>query len=271
MTVDPDFLDTYGISLKEGRFFERERVADGMQMVLNETAVQAMGLKEPVGKRLLNSLFPDNQYPILGVVEDFHFQSLRQKIQPMVFAPFTGDRVGRYLSVRIRPGNVRETLRYMEDTWQTFAGGQAFEYEFFDDHFERIYLTEKRTGRIFLVFSILAVTIACLGLFGLSAFIVERRTKEVGVRKVLGSSTGEVVFLLVKQFLKWVVIANLIAWPMAWFAMRKWLQGFAYQTRLTVWIFILSGILALGIALFTVGYQAIRAARANPVDSLRYE
>jgi putative ABC transport system permease protein len=271
MTVDSDFLDTYGISLKEGRFFEKGRVVDEWQMVLNETAVQAMGLKDPIGKRLINSLFPDNQYPILGVVEDFHYQSLRQQIQPMVFAPFTGNGGGRYLSVRIRPGNVRETLRYMEDTWQTFAGGQAFEYEFFDDHFERIYLAEKRTGRIILVFSILAVMIACLGLFGLSAFIVERRTKEVGVRKVLGSSTGEVVFLLVKQFLKWVVIANLIAWPMAWFAMRRWLQGFAYQTSLTVWIFILSGILALGIALFTVGYQAIRAARANPVDSLRYE
>jgi putative ABC transport system permease protein len=271
LIVDPDFLDTYGISLKGGRFFEKSRDVDKSQMVLNKTAVQAMRLKDPVGKQLVNSLFPENRYPILGVVEDFHFQSLRQRIQPMVFFLFQGNETGRYLSVRIRPENRQETLQYMTETWQAFAKGQAFEYEFFDDHFQRIYLAEKRTGQIFLVFSILAVFIACLGLFGLSAFITERRTKEVGIRKVCGSSTGEVVFLLVKQFQKWVIIANLIAWPVAWFAMSKWLQGFAYQTGMSIWIFIFAAVLALFITLFTVSYQVFKAARANPVDALRYE
>jgi putative ABC transport system permease protein len=271
LIVDPDFLDTYGISLKGGRFFEKNRDVDKSQMVLNETAVQAMGLNDPIDKRLVNSLFPEHRYPILGVVEDFHFQSLRQRIQPMVFFLFQGNDIGRYLSVRIRPKSMQETLQYMTKTWQTFAKGQAFEYEFFDDHFQRVYLAEERTGRIFLVFSILAVFIACLGLFGLSAFMTERRTKEVGIRKVFGSSTSEVVFLLVKQFQKWVIIANLIAWPVAWFAMSKWLQGFAYQTGMSIWIFILATVLALSITLFTISYQVSKAARANPVDALRYE
>ncbi|MFC2084071.1 ABC transporter permease [Bacteroidota bacterium] len=271
MVVDPDFLDTYDITLKEGRFFEKGRTADEFQMVLNETAVKAMGLKDPVGKRLVNSLFSENQYPIIGVVGDFHFQSLRQRIQPMVFATFTGNPSGRYLSVRISPENVKETLQYMKDTWQTYANGQAFEYEFFDKHFERIYLEESQTQQIFLIFSILAIIIACLGLFSLSAFISERRTKEVGIRKALGSSTSGVIYLLVIQFLKWVIIANLIAWPIAWFAMSKWLQGFAYHIGITIWTFILSTVLVMVIALLTVSYQAVKAAQTNPVDSLRHE
>ncbi|UCF63213.1 MAG: FtsX-like permease family protein, partial [bacterium] len=255
----------------EGRFFAQDRLFGKSQIVLNETAVKAMSLEDPIGKRLVNSLFPENRYPIIGVVEDFHFQSLRQRIQPLVFSVFSGDNVGRYLSVRIRPENADVTLKFMRDTWRKFSNGQLFEYEFFDDHFKRIYLAERQTEKIFMVFSILAVIIACLGLFGLSAFIAERRTKEVGIRKVFGSSIGEVVFLLVGQFLKWVLIANVIAWPVAWLIMGKWLENFAYHTHITIGTILLSMVLALLIALLTVSYQAIRAARINPVESLRYE
>ena len=271
MTVDPDFLDTYGITLKDGRFFDQKRSADSFQMVLNETAVKAMGLEEPVGKRLVNSIFPDNRYPVIGVVEDFHYQSLRQRIQPMVFFSFQGSNNGKYLSARVHPANINETVRFIEKTWQKYANGQAFEYEFFDDHFQRVYLAEKKTEKIFLVFSVLAVIIACLGLFGLSAFISERRTKEVGVRKVLGATTGNLISLLIGQFLKWVILANLIAWPIAWLAMEKWLQNFSYQTNITIWPFIFSIVLAAATALLTVSFQAVKAARSNPVESLRYE
>ncbi len=230
-----------------------------------------MGLDSPVGKRLVNSLFPENRYPIIGTVQDFHFQSLRQKIQPMVFAAFQKGQRGRYLSVRIRPENVSATLKYMEDTWQEFGQGQAFEYEFFDDHFRRIYLAEQRTELIYLIFSILAISIACLGLFGLSAFITERRMKEVGVRKVLGSSISRIVLLLTGQFLKWVFIANLIAWPIAWYIMSGWLNDFVYRTNIGWWIFLIAGLIAVIMSTLTVIWQSLKVAFLNPVEVLKYE
>jgi putative ABC transport system permease protein len=271
MIVDSDFLNTYGITLNSGRFFEKDRTDNGFEMVLNETAQKNLRIEDPVGKILVNSLFPDNRYPILGVVEDFHFQSLRQQIQPMVFASFAQGETGRYISARIRPENVKETLSYIETAWYKFAKGQAFEYEFFDDHFKRIYLAEERTEVIFLIFSVLAIAIACLGLFGLSAFMTERRIKEVGVRKVLGSSTGSIVLLLIGQFLKWVLIANLIAWPIAWYVMNAWLENFVYKININWWIFPLAGCIVILLSMATVIYQSMKAAFTNPVNVLRYE
>jgi len=271
MEVDEDFLITYKIPVKKGRFFTKDRTTDKYQMVLNETAAKAMGLTDPVGKRLINSLFPKNRYPVIGVVDDFHFQSLRQRIQPMVFASIPENTTGRYLSVRISPENMRETLSYIKNTWIKFSNGQAFEYEFFDSHFERIYLAEKNTEYIFFIFSILAITIACFGLFGLSAFVAERRTKEVGIRKILGSSTQGVVLLLIKQFLKWVAIASIIAWPLAWYIMNTWLEDFAYRVEISWSLFLLATVMALIITVITVSSQAIKAAIANPVKALRYE
>jgi putative ABC transport system permease protein len=271
MYVDHDFLDTYDIRLKDGRFFEKGRDTEQWRIVMNESAAQAMGLEKPVGSLLVNSLFPDQKFPVIGVVEDFHFQSLRQRIQPMVFLPFTGNDAGRYLSVRIRPEKTRNTMNHITSTWTAFAGAQPFEYEFFDDHFGRVYLVEERTGRIFLVFSILAVLIACLGLLGLSAFITERRTREIGIRKVLGSSVRGIVGLLIGRFCKWVLIANAIAWPVAYLAMNRWLGSFAYRSNLGWWVFILSAGLTLLISVITVGYQTLKAAFRNPVDSLRTE
>jgi len=176
-----------------------------------------------------------------------------------------------YVSVRIRPENPASTLAFLKSKWQALVPEQPFEYFFLDSDFDRLYRAEERTGRIFGYFSALAILIACLGLFGLAAFAAERRTKEIGVRKVLGASVANVTALLSMDFVKLVLFANLIAWPVAWYAMNQWLQNFAYRVEMRWWVFALAGGLALFIALFTVSTQAIKAALANPVEALRYE
>jgi putative ABC transport system permease protein len=175
------------------------------------------------------------------------------------------------MSVRVNTENMREALDAIKKTWQKYSGGQAFEYEFFDDHFAMIYSSEETTGRIFFSFSLLAIVIASLGLFGLTAFITQQKTKEVGIRKVLGASIPGLMFLFMKQFTRWVLVANIIAWPLAYLVMNRWLQNFAFRTSMGVEIFVFSAALALIIALLTVSFQSIRAALANPVDSLHYE
>ena len=171
----------------------------------------------------------------------------------------------------MRSENIRETIASIKSTWDKYALNQAFEYEFFDEHFDRLYRSEEKTGTIFFSFSLLAILIASLGLFGLTAFITQQRTKEIGIRKVLGASISGIIFLLTKQFTRWVLVANIIAWPLAYFVMNKWLENFAYRASIGFGTFVVSALLALAIALFTVSFQSIRAAIANPVDSLRYE
>ena len=173
--------------------------------------------------------------------------------------------------MRIAAGDYQNTISFIEKTWKKFAGDQAFDYSFFDQSWSHLYIAEQRTSKVSLVFSVLAIFIACLGLLGLAAFVTEQRTKEIGIRKVLGASMLEIFILLSKEFTKWVVIANVIAWPVAYFIMKNWLNDFAYKVSITPWIFLYSGVLALIIAVFTVSSQVIKAARANPVKSLRYE
>ena len=271
-SADPDFVQTYDVEITKGRFFSEERSADVNNVVINEAAVHNLGLTEPVGKELIGGVGRNMmRYRIIGVAKDFHYESLHQQIRPMIIAPrgvFGGT---RYVSVRVRSENIREALDSIKTIWHQFASNQAFDYLFFDDHFAKVYLTEEKTSQIFFVFSILAMIIANLGLFGLSAFIAEQRTKEIGIRKVLGSSVGGVIVLLVKQFTKWVVVANLIAWPVAYFAMHRWLENFAYRTNIELWILLLSGLIAFGIAIVTVSFQSVKAAMANPVEALKYE
>jgi putative ABC transport system permease protein len=268
MWADPNFLATYKIELAAGSFFPAEARDESRVVVLNEAAVKILGLENPVGQLLIEN---GESHTIVGVVKDFHFESLHHAIKPFLMHPLSRDGGGQYLSVRMATAEVRKTLSLIEQTWKKYAGGQAFEYEFFDEHFARVYLSEQKTGRIFMIFSLLAVFIACLGLLGLTAFITEQRTKEIGIRKVLGASAPQVLLLLTRQFAFLVLIANIIAWPLAYWITRNWLQDFAYRTTLTAWLFALSAGLALLVALLTVSFQSIRAALANPVDSLRYE
>ena len=272
--TDPHFVDTYQIEMAAGRYFEEGRQSDQQTVVINETAVKDLGVTDPVGKQIV-ALGPTREqeqaFTIIGVMKDFHFESLHSEIRPLIALLYGPNNRGRFVSVRVNSEGIRETMAFLESTWRRFAGSQAFEYEFFDDHFSKIYRAEERTGQIFFAFSLLAIVIASMGLFGLAAFTSEQRTKEIGIRKVLGATESKIVFLLSKQFTKWVILSNIIAWPVAYYFMHRWVQRFAFRPSISVWSFLLASFIVLIIALFTVSYQTIKAARSDPVELLRYE
>ncbi|HSP88828.1 MAG TPA: FtsX-like permease family protein, partial [Ignavibacteriaceae bacterium] len=273
--ADHNFTSVYGIEMLKGRFYSEEYGTDTTSIVLNETAAKQFGiLDDPIGKQLVQSGDDDGTpyvYNVIGVMKDFHFQSLHQKIQPVIIHLFFSQGFGRNISVKVNPADINQKLEGIKNVWHKYAGNQAFEYVFFDENFAKLYENEKRTGIIVSVFSILAILIACLGLLGLAAFTTEQRTKEVGIRKILGASVPGIVILLLKDFAKWVLISNIIAWPIAYFALNKWLEDFAYRIDIDLWAFITASIAAILIAIFTVSYQSIRAATSNPIKSLRYE
>ena len=270
--VDFDYVKTLGLEIVEGRDFSRALSTDSSAVIINEAAAKHFGWDEPLGKTIGSFVAVDTpviaKFTVIGVVRDFHYESLRNQIGP--FAMFIGRSTG-LISFRLKTENLSEIIRFIEDKWNAFAPGQPLEYSFLDDRFDEMYRAEQRIGRIFGIFAALAIFVGCLGLFGLAAFTAEQRTKEIGIRKVLGASISGIVLLMSKEFFTWVVVANIVAWPIACIVMNKWLQGFAYRTSITVWTFALSAILALIVALLTVSYQAIKAARSNPVDSLKYE
>lgn len=268
--VDKHFLNTYGMKLIQGRNFIDEDVQNIWRCILNETAVQLFGwnVNEAVGKRV------GQDFRVIGVVKDFHFKSLREKIGPLVLCPFRSriNSRDRYqLSVKLSAENIEGTLKFIGSKFKTFFPNDIFEYKFFDENLDWIYRNEEKTNKAFSYFSILTIFIACLGLFGLASFTAEQRAKEIGIRKVCGASITNILLLLSDEFVKYILLANIIAWPIAHYALQKWLQGFAYRTRIDVWIFAVSGILALIIALLTVSYQTIKAARTNPINSLKCE
>jgi putative ABC transport system permease protein len=274
METDYEFVDTYGFEVTHGRQFSREFSTDiDGAVLINQAAAREIGYtpEEAVGKKLLRFVDVNefSELTIIGVVQDFHFKSLHKIIEPclLVLDPDDFDTV----SVRIMPGDVRGTLGFIQRKWGEIFPGEQFEYTFLDNRIDLLYRSEGRMRSLFLIFSFLSIFVACLGLFGLAAFTAEERTKEIGVRKVMGASSGNILVLLSKEFAKWVLVANVIAWPLAYFVMSKWLQNFAYQTGIGIWPFILSAILALLIALFTVSYQSIKAAITDPVECLRYE
>jgi len=269
--VDEDYLKTLQMEMAEGRFFSGEFQTDYTDaFVVNEAAVKAMGLKEPVGKRITR--MPDSRYEdsgvIIGVIKDYHTESLRGSIRP--FLLMLSDN-GKYLNVRIKPGNISGTISYIENTIKKMSSSHIFEYTFLDEQINNLYRIEYMTGKIVTYVTFLALFISCLGLLGLAAYSVEQRTKEIGIRKVLGSSSSKIFLLLTKDFVKWVIVANIIAWPVAWYAMNRWLQNFAFKTPLSWYVFIFAGFTVLVVALLTVSYQSIRATGKNPVYSLRYE
>jgi putative ABC transport system permease protein len=271
LCCDHDFANTLHLKMAEGRFFSRDFATDSSSIVINETAARIFGFKEPVGKHLATAVKGDIQtLTVIGVVKDFHFESLHQSIRPLALR-LLREGEGKYITVRMSLEDTGKTTAFIRDEWKKFAPQQPFEYAFLDDNFKEIYRAEQRAAQLFMAFSILAIFIACLGLFGLSSYTAEQRTKEIGIRKALGSSIAGVVFLLSKEFTRWVLVANVIAWPVAYYAMSRWLQSFAYRTSIGLWIFLLAAAVAFVVALLTVSYQAVRAALANPVESLRYE
>lgn len=274
-TVEPEFFDLFGLNVVEGRTFSRNFKTDEFSTcVINEAAAKELGQESPVGKFLHNrsvngSSFPVNDIKIIGVVKDFHLQSLHEQIRPLIFG--WNDPWLWMASVKISSNNIPETIEYIKNLWFEYSPEFPLEYHFFDETFNAQYKSEERFGKIFGYFAILGIFIACLGLFGLASFMAEQRTKEIGIRKVLGASVAKVVSILTQDFIKWVLIANVIAWPIAYLVMNKWLQNFAYKTNIGLVLFLCSAILVLLIALVTVSYQSIKAALANPVKSLKYE
>ena len=270
-SVDFDFQKTFDIEMVEGRFFSRDFPTDvGESFILNEKAVEFMGLESPVGKAFSCQIpFVEGKGKIIGVVKDFHFQSLHREIQPLIimFHPYWLS----HCHFKISSEDIPATLAFIDLKLKEFIPEFPFELRFLEEDIDRLYGTEQRIGILIRYGTILAVFVACLGLFGLATFSAEQRTKEIGIRKVLGASVSGLVFLFSKEFAKWVLLANAIAWPVSYFVMRKWMQSFAYRIALGWEVFVFSAGLALMIALLTVSYQAVKAATSNPVDSLRYE
>ena len=274
--VDEHFIGTYNMEIVQGRNFSRDYPTDPQEaIIINEAAAKKLGWQDdPIGKKIdtLMSMTEMKTYRVIGVVKDYHFQSLHEEIQPLILYnanPYGGNFYR--MSLRVRPENIQETVSFLRTKWKEFDPQFPLEFTFLDDQYDALYRTEERLGKLFGYFTALAILIGCLGLFGLSAYSAEQRTKEIGIRKVLGATTSNVTLLLVREFTKWVLLAVLIAWPLAYYIMSTWLQNFAYRIGLGIDTFVFSALLALAIALMTVTYQAVKAAVANPVDSLKYE
>ncbi|HEU0111826.1 MAG TPA: ABC transporter permease [Flavisolibacter sp.] len=268
--ADEDFIPTYGVGMVKGRNFSKSYGTDTASFLINEAAVSVLGLKsneEAIGKQFQ---YGGRKGELIGVFNDFHFESLHQRILPLILLnPRTASNFGR-LSVKIS-GSVPAAIAHVESTWKQFLPDIPFDYTFLDDNFARLYSSEQRQESIFTIFSFIAIFIAGLGLFGLSAFTISQRVKEIGIRKILGANVSTIVALLSKDFLKLVAIAAVIAFPVAWYAMNQWLQEFAYRITIPWWIFLVAGIVAAIIAFVTISFQAIKAATSNPVKNLRTE
>ncbi len=269
--VDKDFVDTYGLKLLAGRKIQSP-ISEGrtMELLVSELSIKEAGYSSPqeaVGKSFT---IKEDQGFITGVVNDIKIYSLHRPQYPINYVVTPIDK-HNYLSIRVHSQNISGTIAYLQKTWKGMVPNYPLDYFFLDASFEQMHADDQKMSQIFSVFSVLAVFVACLGLFGLAAYTAQQKTKEIGVRKILGASPSHIYFLLSREFLKWVVLANIIAWPLAYYAMHQWLQNFAFRISPSVWTFIFSGLIALGIALLTISYQAIKAATANPVEALRYE
>ncbi len=277
--TDHNYANALGLEIKEGRFFSKDLSTDSLAIVLNERAVAEFGLTNPIGARLTN---PDNffnaadgtplVYTVVGVVKNFHYQSLHQPITPLIFTNSSkfGD-VTFMTALKVKASGFQQTVKGVEDVWKKFVTNNPFKFGFLDQALANQYHAEQSAQRIFSIFSILAVFIACIGLLGLATYSTQQRIREIGIRKVLGATTVNIVAMLSKSFLKLVLLASVIAFPVAWWFMKEWLNDFAYRINMSVWIFIIVAALAFLVALFTISFQAVRAAISSPVKSLRTE
>jgi len=268
MQVDADFLKTLDAKMVDGRFFSSNLKSEGNAAIVNEQAAKLLGWSDSNDKIITILDGGEYDYQVIGIVKDFHMKSLRENARPLVLRVSDNS---NYLAIRIQPGNIPQMLDHVKSQWGKFNNDAPFEYFFLDQSFDAQYKSEDRLSKIIGLFTLVAITIACLGLFGLVSYTATQKTKEIGIRKVNGARVSEVLVMLNKDFVKWVVIAFVIATPIAFYAMHKWLENFAYKTSLSWWIFALAGLLALGIALLTVSWQSWRAASRNPVEALRYE
>ena len=272
--VDENYVSTLGMEMSKGRNFSKDFPSDSTGIILNEAAVKVLGFKDPLRETLYRPNFNNGSmngsvgYHVVGIVKDFNFSSMRQNVGPLLIQ--LGENWGS-IAVRVNTKNLASILSTVETKWKTTTNGQPFNYTFMDDDFNKVYTAEQQTGTLFITFAVFAIFIGCLGLFGLVTYAAEQRTKEIGVRKVLGASVSGIVAMLSKDFAKLVLIASIISFPLAWWGSNLWLQGFAYRISVSWWMFLVAGIAAILIALITVSFQAIKAAVANPVESLRTE
>ncbi|MGB6864687.1 MAG: ABC transporter permease, partial [Candidatus Aminicenantaceae bacterium] len=272
MTCDQDFADVLSIQMLEGRFMSRDFPTDVNAVVINKKAAEYFGIENPVGKKL-RIWWTEKDLTIIGIIDNFHFESLHRNVRSMGYLlPETIDSTRKpFLLVKISSRVTSDVLSDLRKTWQSMSAGLPFEFTFLDEKVNSLYENDNRAGSIVTLFSCLAIFVSCLGLFGLAAFVAEQRTKEIGVRKVLGAPLSNIMWLLSGQFVKWVIVANLIAWPVGYLIMNRWLEGFAFRASLPIWIFLTSGLAALTIAALTVSSQVIKAALANPAECLKYE
>lgn len=268
LEIDKDFFKTYGVHLKEG-YLPGDTTCpfSGTQFLLNESAVRKLGWNSPLGK--IFSSYRGKEGHVTGIISDFNFKSLHKEIEPLFL--FLRDADSKFLAVKVSTSGISSSVDYIKQVWNKIVPDSPFEFYFYDEFYNNLYKKEMLFGKIIFIFSAIAILIACMGLFALAAFLSAKRNKEIGIRKVNGAAITEIMALLNKEFLKWVIIAFVIAVPIAWYVMDKWLQSFAYKTELSLWIFCVSGVIALVIALLTVSWQSLRSATRNPAESLRYE
>ncbi|MCK5171725.1 MAG: FtsX-like permease family protein, partial [Bacteroidales bacterium] len=273
--VDYDYFDTYEIKLSSGRLFDESYATDREACIVNESTVRNFNLENPFDIRFNT---PDSDpedetgyMPIIGVVKDFHFRSLHSQIEPYVFRFKNDDILWGYISIKIASEAPNNTLNKIEDVWKKFTSNEPIQYFFMDEDLKRLYSEEQQNAKLSIVFTILAIVIASLGLFGLTSFTVEQRTKEIGIRKAMGASVGTIFYIISKEIIILISVATLIAWPAIYFIARNWLQNYHYKITLNVFDFLIGFIIALTIAVITISYRTLKSARLNAAESLRYE
>jgi putative ABC transport system permease protein len=271
--VDYNYLDTYGMTLDSGRFFNESYTTDKEACLVNESAIKDFGITDIQNMRFME---PEdsgkmNYLPILGVVKNFNFESLRNPISPYIFKFQNEGMMWGYITVRLSARNYSRTISEIESKWKEFVQNNPLQYYFLDEDFEKMYIQEKQNAQMAVIFSILAIFIASLGLFGLTSFTVEQRTKEIGVRKAMGSSIAGIYTVISREVVILITISALIAWPLIYYIATKWLENFYYRINIGLFSFVAGLTIALGIAILSISYRILRAARVNPAQSLKYE
>jgi putative ABC transport system permease protein len=266
ISVDADFVETVNMEIIDGRDFSRDFAADTARFIINEQAKKFLGFEEPVGSYFLSD---SDRIEIIGVVNDFHSLPLTYKIEPLILNIWP--EFYNLALIRILPGNLQEAVDHIEKIWNKVVPGFPFEYNFVDENIDRQYRSEMRIGMLSLAFTILTILITCIGLFAIATHSAQQKTKEIGIRKSHGASSKSVIYRFVIIYLRWILLANLLAWPVAWILMKKWLENFAYQISVNIWIFVLAAVVSILISVLTIFWHAWKISNTNPVNSLRYE